>query len=93
MAEPPPVVYGKGGGADQGWHELKDEIETIMRAQLDEALADLPDDVQAEGVMVTGDPADGAAGGNGEGRRQCWSSALAPTDRSEACCSARSPAA
>ncbi len=57
VAEPPPVVYGKGGGADQGWHELKDEIETIMRAKMDEALADLPDDPHAEGVMVTGDPA------------------------------------
>ena len=57
VAEPPPVVYGKGGGADQGWHELIDEIETIMRAKTDEALADLPDDPHVEGVMVTGDPA------------------------------------
>lgn len=58
VAEPPPVVYGKGGGADQGWHDLKGEIEGIMRTRMDEALADLPDDVPAEGVLVTGDPAE-----------------------------------
>ncbi len=58
VAEPPPVVYGKGGGANQGWHELKDEIEGMMRTRMEEALADLPDDVRAEGVLITGDPAE-----------------------------------
>jgi nucleotide-binding universal stress UspA family protein len=57
-AEPPPVVYGKGGAADQGWQELKGEVEKIMRTRMDEAIADLPDEPHAEGVLVTGDPAD-----------------------------------
>ena len=55
VAEPPPIGYGKGGGPNQGWHELKDEIEKQMRSRLEETLADLPDDVQAKGVLVTGE--------------------------------------
>jgi nucleotide-binding universal stress UspA family protein len=58
VAEPPPVVYGKGGGADQGWHDLKGEVEGLMRTKLDAALAGLPDDLRTEGVLVDGDPAE-----------------------------------
>ena len=58
VAEPPPVIYGKGGGADQGWRELKGEVEAIMRTRMDEAVADLPGDVPVEAALVTGDPAD-----------------------------------
>jgi nucleotide-binding universal stress UspA family protein len=61
VAEPPPLEYGKGGGANQGWHELKAEIENVMRSRLDEALGGLPDDVQAKGTLVTGEPAAGLA--------------------------------
>jgi len=61
VVEPPPIGYGKGGGRSQGWHELKDEIGKQMRARLDEALAELPDDVQAKGLLVTGEPGKGLA--------------------------------
>ena len=61
VAEPPPIGYGKGGGPNQGWHELKDEIEKQMRGRLDEALAELPDDVRAKGLLVTGEPGKGLA--------------------------------
>ncbi len=61
VAEPPPIGYGKGGGPNQGWHELKDEIEKEMKARLDEVLADLPDDVRAKGVLVVADVANGLA--------------------------------
>jgi nucleotide-binding universal stress UspA family protein len=58
VAEPPPVVYGKGGGAHQGRQELTAAIEDIMRTRMEEAFAGLPDDVPAEAVLVTGDPAE-----------------------------------
>jgi nucleotide-binding universal stress UspA family protein len=58
VAEPPPIVYGKGGGANQGWHELREAIEELLRTRLDEALAELPDDLQAEGVLLSGHPAE-----------------------------------
>ena len=55
VVEPPPVTYGKGG--NQGRPELAKEIEKIMRSRLDDLLAELPDDVHVDGVLVTGDPA------------------------------------
>jgi nucleotide-binding universal stress UspA family protein len=58
VVEPPPLVYGKGGGATQGWQELKGAAEEVMRGRLDEALASVPGDVSAEGELVTGDPAE-----------------------------------
>ena len=59
VAEPPPVTYGKGGNV--GKRELTKEIEQIMRSRLDELLAELPDDVQVDGVLATGDPAQALA--------------------------------
>lgn len=56
VAQPPPIGYGKGGGANQGWHELKDVIREMMRERLDEAVQSVPDDVRVEAVLVEGEP-------------------------------------
>jgi nucleotide-binding universal stress UspA family protein len=56
VAEPPPIVYGKGGGARAGWQELKNAIEEQLREQLDEALRSIPDGVAAEATLASGDP-------------------------------------
>lgn len=58
VAEPPPIVYGKGGGSGQGYQELKEAIEEQLREQLDEALDSIPDHVSAEATLVSGDPAE-----------------------------------
>lgn len=65
VVEPPPVSYGKG--ANQGRPELAREIEKIMRSRLDELLAELPDDVQIDGVLATGHPAKALSEVAGEG--------------------------
>lgn len=57
VAEPPVVSYGKGGGPNQGWHELKDAIKELMRERLVEAVESVPDDVRVESVLVSGEPA------------------------------------
>jgi nucleotide-binding universal stress UspA family protein len=57
VAEPPPVSYGKGGGAGQGWHELKETIRESMRERLAEAERSIPDDIQVEPALVDGHPA------------------------------------
>lgn len=57
VAEPPPIVYGKGPGARAGWEPLRDAIEEQLRGQLDEALRALPSGVAAEAAVVSGDPA------------------------------------
>ena len=57
-AEPPPIVYGKGAGAGQGWAELESAIEEMVGANLDEAKAAVPDDVECEGTVVSGEPAE-----------------------------------
>ena len=59
VVEPPPVSYGKGAG--QGRQELAQAIEEIMRSELDELLDELPDDVQVDAVLATGDPAQALA--------------------------------
>ncbi len=58
VAEPPPVVYGKGAGAGQGYQELRAAIEEQVREGLDEARGMLPDDIEAEATLVSGDPAE-----------------------------------
>jgi nucleotide-binding universal stress UspA family protein len=57
VAEPPPVVYGKGAGAGHGWGDLKAAIEQQLREQLDRTLRTAPDDVELEATLVTGEPA------------------------------------
>jgi len=57
VAEPPPIVVGKSGGAGGGWHALKEELEAEARAQLETARSAAPDDVAVEAMLVTGEPA------------------------------------
>jgi nucleotide-binding universal stress UspA family protein len=54
VAEPPPIVYGRGGGPDYSWHALKEETKGIMRERLDQAVASLPDDVRVQATLVEG---------------------------------------
>jgi nucleotide-binding universal stress UspA family protein len=58
VAEPAPIVYGKGAGAGAGRSELNKAIQEIMRERLDEALSSAPDDVRVEGTLVDGPPAE-----------------------------------
>jgi nucleotide-binding universal stress UspA family protein len=57
VAPPAPVIYGKGAGAGQGWHELRDAIVEVTRKRLDEAIASVPGDLRVEAVLAEGDPA------------------------------------
>ncbi len=57
VAEPPAIVYGKGGGSSQGWHALKEAVEETMRERLEQATASIPDDVRLESVLVNDEPA------------------------------------
>ena len=61
VAEPPAVIYGKGGGGNQGWHELKKAIEEDVRSRLSKARETVPDDIEAEATMISGDPAEALA--------------------------------
>lgn len=56
VAEPPPMVFGKSGGASGGWHALKEGLEDEARAQLEAARSSAPDDVAVEATLVTGEP-------------------------------------
>lgn len=58
VAEPPAVGYGKGAGAGQGYQELRTAIEEQVREALDEARMTIPDDIEAEATLVSGDPAE-----------------------------------
>lgn len=57
VAEPPPIVYGKGPGARAGWKELKSAIEEQLREQLDQAARSVPAGAAAEATLTSGDPA------------------------------------
>jgi nucleotide-binding universal stress UspA family protein len=54
VAEPPPVIYGKGAGA-QGVPELMEAIEELAREKFEHALAVAPSDLTTEGSFLTGD--------------------------------------
>ena len=56
VAEPPPITAGKGGNA--GRRELTDAIEEEMRKRLVEARGTVPEGIEAEATLVTGDPVD-----------------------------------
>jgi nucleotide-binding universal stress UspA family protein len=56
VANPPPIVVGKSGGASGGWHALKEELEHEARARLDAARSSAPEDVTVEATLVTGEP-------------------------------------
>jgi nucleotide-binding universal stress UspA family protein len=61
VAEPSPVIIGKGAGATTGRSELNKAIHEMMRERLDEALRSAPDDVRVEGTLVDGPPAESLA--------------------------------
>ena len=56
VAEPPPQIYGKGGGASGGWRALKEGIEDDARAELEGARSSAPDDVTVEATLISGEP-------------------------------------
>lgn len=49
----PPAVVGHGVSVDR---DLQEAIEAELRGQLDEAIAAVPDDVPAEGAVLSGEP-------------------------------------
>jgi len=61
VAEPPAIVFGKSGGANYGWEAVKETVEERLRAQLEEARAAAPDDVDLEAKLVSGSPAESLA--------------------------------
>lgn len=54
VAEPPPIVAGKAG--DAGWQELTEAIQAQTREQLVQALEAVPDRIEVEASLITGDP-------------------------------------
>jgi nucleotide-binding universal stress UspA family protein len=54
VAEPPPIIYGKGGGPNYSWHALKEDLREVMRERLDKAMASIPDDVRVEAELIEG---------------------------------------
>jgi nucleotide-binding universal stress UspA family protein len=67
VAEPPPIVYGKGGGPNYSWHALKEDLKAIMQERLDKALASVPEDVTASGTLLDGHAEATLADAVGEG--------------------------
>jgi nucleotide-binding universal stress UspA family protein len=59
VAQPPAVPYGMGGG--YGWEALKETVEEQVRAQLDQARDAVPDDINVEPTLVSGEPAEALA--------------------------------
>ena len=59
VAEPPVVGTGKGGAT--GWRELKEAIEEIMRERLGEAERKVPEGIDHDTTLVTGEPAEALA--------------------------------
>jgi nucleotide-binding universal stress UspA family protein len=59
VAEPPVVGTGKGGAT--GWHELREAIEGIMRERLSEAESKVPEGIDLDTRLVTGEPAQALA--------------------------------
>jgi nucleotide-binding universal stress UspA family protein len=62
VAEPPPIVYGKGAGATRVPRELKDAIRELTEQHLDEAIRQVPDDLEHERTLAEGHPAEVLAG-------------------------------
>lgn len=54
---PRAVLYGPGGAPYQGRHELKVAIEQQLRERLDQAVESIPDGLDVEARLVSGDPA------------------------------------
>lgn len=49
-------VIGTGKGGTEGWHALKEVVEEQTRAQLAEARSRVPDGIEVEASLVSGDP-------------------------------------
>jgi nucleotide-binding universal stress UspA family protein len=56
VAEPPAIGTGKGGA--EGWHELREVIEGVMRDRLSQAREMVPEGIQVEVALVSGEPAE-----------------------------------
>jgi nucleotide-binding universal stress UspA family protein len=54
VAEPPVIGTGKAGTG--GWHALKEAIEEQTRDQLAEARDSVPDGIEVEATLISGDP-------------------------------------
>jgi nucleotide-binding universal stress UspA family protein len=54
IAVPPPIGAGKGGAG--GWHALVQAIEEETREELAEARNAVPEGIDVEGSLITGDP-------------------------------------
>ncbi len=57
VAEVPPLVYGKGGGLEGGYLELKGTVEEIRKEDLDRIMASMPTDIELKTTLLDGDPA------------------------------------
>lgn len=55
VAEPPPLGTGKGGS--EGWQALKEAIEDDVRDTLTQGCSAVPEGIDAEPVLVSGEPA------------------------------------
>lgn len=59
VAEAPPISLGKGG--DAGRHELTEAIQAQAREQLVEARETVPEGIEVEAGLITGDPVEALA--------------------------------
>jgi nucleotide-binding universal stress UspA family protein len=59
VAEVPVVGTGKGGAS--GWHALKEALEEQTRGQLAAARNQIPDDIEVEATLISGDPVEALA--------------------------------
>lgn len=97
VAVPPPATVGKSGMA--GWHALLETIEERARERLSEARQAVPDGVEVDATLISGDPVEALAsavdrpgtimviGSRGYGplRRVLLGSVSAPLVRSAPC--------
>ena len=97
VAVPPPPTVGKGGTT--GWHSLLEAIEEQTRERLSEAREAVPDGIEVDATLISGDPVAAltsasdrpgtvlAIGSRGYGplRRVLLGSVSAPIVRSAAC--------
>ncbi|HEX6653141.1 MAG TPA: universal stress protein [Thermoleophilaceae bacterium] len=60
VAVPPPRTVGKGG--ETGWHALLEAIEEQARGRISEARQAVPDGVEVEATLISGDPVEALAG-------------------------------
>lgn len=60
VAVPPPRTVGKSG--ETGWHALLEAIEEQARGRLSEARRAVPDGVEVDATLISGDPVEALAG-------------------------------